>query len=188
MADQGRNWAKDRFYYGLAPNFRDTLEFVMAELPEREQAGTSFDTMYMLAKKMEAHQPTHAHRGQGFADTYQDRYQRYPTPTERVTRLAEEELLLPDPEPLEQGVPEPDMIEGLSLRITQAMNLYQRKECHCFMCGATNHFAQNCPDQESFHMWQKEQLNSQGTGSQLKEAANPPRESMSMLPLHRVCP
>ena len=41
------------------------LEFAMAELPEREQASASFDTLYMLAKKMEAHQPSHMHRGRG---------------------------------------------------------------------------------------------------------------------------
>ena len=76
--------------------------------------------------------------------------------------LAEEELLLPDPEPLEQGVLEPNMIEGLSLRMTQAMNHYQREEWHCFVCGVTDHFAWDCPHQESFHMWWKEQLNSQG--------------------------
>ena len=40
--------------------------------------------------------------------------------------LAEEELL-PDPKSLEQGVLEPDVIEGLSLRMTQAMNHYQRE-------------------------------------------------------------
>ena len=37
----------------------------MAELPEREQAGASFDMLYTLAKKMEVHQPTHMHRGVG---------------------------------------------------------------------------------------------------------------------------
>ena len=35
----------------------------MVELPEREQAGARFDTLYTLAKKMEVHQPTHTHRG-----------------------------------------------------------------------------------------------------------------------------
>ena len=36
--------------------------------------------------------------------------------------LAEQELLLSDPEPPDSEVPEPDIIEGLSLRMTQAMN------------------------------------------------------------------
>ena len=74
VVDQGKNWATDRFNHGLAPSLRDTLEFMLAELPEREQAGTSFDTLYMLAKKMEAHQPNCTHQGQGSFDLYQDGY------------------------------------------------------------------------------------------------------------------
>ena len=175
VANQGRNWVQDRFYYDLVPSLRDTLEFEMAELLEREQVGTSFDTLYTLAKKMEVHQPTHAPRGQGSSDAYQDRYQRYPTPAGRLMMLVEELLLL-DPEPLEQRVPKPDVMEGLSLRMTQAMNHYQREEHHCFMYGVTDHFAWDCPHWESFHMWWKEQLNSQGTGLQLKEANKPPKE------------
>ena len=107
VADQGKN-------------LRDALEFMMAKLPEREQAGASFDTLYMLANKMEAHQPNHIHQGQGSSDSYQDRYRRYPAPAGWMTMLANEELLPSDPEPLEQGVLEPDVIDGLSLRMTQA--------------------------------------------------------------------
>ena len=148
----------------------------MAELPEREQADTSFDMLYTLAKKMEVHQPTHTHQGQGSSDAYQDRYRRYPTPVGRVATLAKKELLSPDPDPLDQGVPELDMIESLSLRMTQAMNHYQREEHHCFVCGSIDHFAQDCPHRESFCMWWKEQLNSQGTGSQSKESAKHPKD------------
>ena len=100
MTDQGKNLVWDRFYHGLAPSSDDALEFAMVELPEREQAGASFDTLYTLVKKMEVHQPTCVHRGQGSSDAYQDRYRRYPTPTGWVATLAEEKLLLPDPEPL----------------------------------------------------------------------------------------
>ena len=63
VADQGKNWTQDRFYHGLAPSLRDALEFTMAELPEREQVGASFDTLYTLAKKMEAHQPSWTQHG-----------------------------------------------------------------------------------------------------------------------------
>ena len=84
----------------------------MAEMPEREQAGASFDMLYTLAKKMEVCQPNHTHQGQGSSDVYRDRYRRYPTPGGRVATLAEEELL---PEPLDPGVPKLDVIEGLSL-------------------------------------------------------------------------
>ena len=58
VVDQGMNWAHDRFYHGLVPRLQDALEFMMAELPEREQAGASFHMLYTLAKKMEVHQPT----------------------------------------------------------------------------------------------------------------------------------
>ena len=144
VANQGKNWAWNRFYYGLAPSLRDALELAMAELPEREQAGASFDMLYTLANKMEVHQPNHTYWGQGSSDAYWDRYRRYPTSGGRVVTLTEEELLPPDPQPLDPGVPELDVIEGLSLRMTQAMSHYQREECQCFMCGVTDHFAQNC--------------------------------------------
>ena len=169
--DQGKNLVWDQFYHGLAPSLQDALEFMMAELPEREQAGASFDTLYTLAKKMVAHQPSHTHRGLGSSDAYQDKYRRYPTPAGQVAMLAEEELLPPDPEPLDPGVPQLDIIQGPSLRMTQAMNHYQHEEHHCFVCGATDHFARYCPHQEAFHVWHKEHLNSKGAGPQHKEPA-----------------
>ena len=135
VADQGKNLAWDRFYYGLAPSLRDALTFMMAELPEREQAGVSFDTLYMLAKKMEVHQPTCTHRGQGCSDAYQDRYRRYLTHVGRVATLTKEERLPPDLEPLDLGVPEPDIIEGLSLRMTQAMNHYLGRNAAALCLG-----------------------------------------------------
>ena len=135
----------------------------MVELPERKQASASFDTLYTLAKNMDVCQPTHTHQGQGSSDAYWNRYKRCPT---SMGTLAEEELLSPDPEPLDPRVLEPNMIEGLSLRITQAMNHYLQEEHYCFVCGVTDHFAWDCSHRKSFHMWQKEQLNSQGTGSQ----------------------
>ena len=45
VVDQGKNWARDRFYHGLVPSLREALEFMMAELPKREQVGVSFDTL-----------------------------------------------------------------------------------------------------------------------------------------------
>ena len=62
-----------------------------------------------------------------------------------VAALAEEEMLPPDPEPLDPRVPELDIIEGLSLKMTQAMNHHQCEECHCFVCGVADHFAWDCP-------------------------------------------
>ena len=155
ITDQGKNLAQDRFYHGLTPSLQDALGFAMAELPEREQAGASFDMLYILAKKMEAWQPTHPHRSRsGSSDTYRDKYRRYPAHVGRVAMLEEEELLLPNPELPEflpnpelpdSEAPKPDVIEGLSLRMIQAMNQYQREECRCFVCGVTDHFARDCP-------------------------------------------
>ena len=45
---------RDRLYYGLTPSLRDVLSFTMADLPEREQADTSYLTPFtMCAKKLE---------------------------------------------------------------------------------------------------------------------------------------
>ena len=60
--DRGRDLKKDRFYHGLCPYLHDALSFAMAELPEREQARPTIDTLYMLAKKLEVGQLAHVHR------------------------------------------------------------------------------------------------------------------------------
>ena len=74
VTDWGKNLVWDWFYHGLTPSLQDALGFVMEELPEREQAGTSFNT---LAKKMEVWQPSHQHRSRsGSSDTYRDKYRR----------------------------------------------------------------------------------------------------------------
>ena len=58
VPNEGEGLRRDRFYYGLTPSLRDALSFEMADLPEREQADTSFATLYHLAKKLKAwHQP-----------------------------------------------------------------------------------------------------------------------------------
>ena len=54
LPDDGRDLKKDHFYHGLGPYLHDALSFAMAELPEREQAHPTFDTLYTLAKKLEA--------------------------------------------------------------------------------------------------------------------------------------
>ena len=54
LPDRGRDLKKDRFYHGLCPYLHDTFSFAMVELPEREQACPTFDTLYTLPKKLEA--------------------------------------------------------------------------------------------------------------------------------------
>ena len=59
LLDRGWDLKKDCFYHGLCPYLHDALSFTMAELPKREQAHPTFDTLYTLAKKLEAGQPAH---------------------------------------------------------------------------------------------------------------------------------
>ena len=107
---------------------------------------------------MEVQKPSHPHRGgSGSFEVYRDKYR-------RVAMLGEEELLPPDPElpDPDSEAHKPDVIEGLSLRMTQAMNHYQREGCCCFMCRVTDHFMRDCPYREMFRAWHKEHLNSKG--------------------------
>ena len=164
VPNEGEGLRRDRFYYGLTPSFRDALSFAMADLPEREQADTSFDTLYHLAKKLEAwHQPHNATKvGSSTHDPHKG-FKKYPTPVGHMA-MVEPDLLPPDPDPVENASPEPDYIEGLSLWMTQAMNYYQRQERKCFMCRASGHFARDCPHRRAFRAWHKDNLNSQGAG------------------------
>ena len=134
----------------------------MANLPEREQADTSFDTLYYLAKKLEVrHQPCGMAKGGTSTHDPHKGYKKYFTPR-GCAATVEADLFPPDPEPVEGTPPKPDHIEGLLLRMTQAMNHYQKQEHHCFMCRDTGHFMQDCPHCEAFHTWHKEHLNSLG--------------------------
>ena len=60
VPNEGEGLRQDHFYYGLIPSLRDMLSFVMADLPEREQADMSIDTLYHLAKKLEACHQLHS--------------------------------------------------------------------------------------------------------------------------------
>ena len=164
VPNEGEGLRRDHFYYGLIPSLRDMLSFVMADLPEREQADTSFDTLYHLAKKLEAcHQPRNMTKGGTLTHDPHKGYKKYSTPV-GCAATVEADLFPPDPELVESAPPEPDHIEGLSLRMTQAMNHYQKQECRCFMCRDTGHFMRDCPHREAFHTWHKEHLNSLGAG------------------------
>ena len=65
------------------------------------------------------------------------------------------------------------------------MNHYQREEHQCFMCGATDHFAQDWLHRDSFRLWQKEQLNSQGGGSQPEEPIKPSTDVSACMAMMR---
>ena len=56
LPDHGRDLKKDCFYHGLHPYLHDALSFAIVELPKREQAHPTFDTLYTLVKKLEAGQ------------------------------------------------------------------------------------------------------------------------------------
>ena len=92
-------------------------------------------------------------------------YKKYPTPVGCVATIGSD-LLPPDPDPEENAPPKLDHIEGLSLRMTQAMNHFQKQERKCFICGDPGHFVRECPHHEAFHAWHKDYLNSQGVGQE----------------------
>ena len=171
VLNEGEGLRRDRFYYGLTPSLRDALSFAMADLPETEQADTSFDTLYHLAKKLEAwHHPHNATKvGSSTHDPHKG-YKKYPTLVGCMATV-EPDLLLPDPDPVENAPPEPDQIEGLSLWMAQAMNHYQRQERKCFVCGDSGHFTRECPLHEAFHAWHKDHLNFQGAGQKNRTPA-----------------
>ena len=90
LPDQGRDLKKDCFYHGLCPYLHDALSFEMAELPKREQAHPTFDTLYTLAKKLEAWQPACTCRYVPSSDAYREKHRHYPVPAGRVVALEEE--------------------------------------------------------------------------------------------------
>ena len=156
VPNEGEGLRRDRFYYGLIPSLIDVLNFAMADLPEREKADTSFDTLYHLAKKLEEpHQPCNATKGGALTHNSHKGYKKYLTPVGHAATV-EVDLFPPDPDPVESAPPEPDHIERLSLRMTQAMNHYQKQEHQCFMCRDTGHFVRDCPHCKAFHAWHKE--------------------------------
>ena len=141
---------KDRFYHRLHPYLHDALSFAMAELPKREQACPTFDTLYTLIKKLEVGQPAHTHRYTSSSEMYREKNRHYPVPVDRVAALDEEGLTLTDPVTGEDSKSKVEVAGGLNVCLAQTMSRYQREEQKCFMCGSPGHFARDCPHCDAF--------------------------------------
>ena len=97
LPDQGRDLKKDHFYHGLWPYLHDALSFVMAELPKREQAHPMFNTLYTLAKKLEAGQLVCTCQYAPSSDAYREKHRCYPVLAGRVAALEEDGVASADP-------------------------------------------------------------------------------------------
>ena len=117
LPDHGRDLKKDCFYHQLCPYLHDALSFAMAELPEREQAHPTFDTLYTLVKKLEAGQPAWACHYATGSEAYQEKHRCYPALTGRVVALEEEGVASADPTSGEA-------VDGLNMHLAQAMSHY----------------------------------------------------------------
>ena len=150
---QGWDLKKDRFYHGLHPYLHDALSFAMAELPEREQAHPTFNTLYMLTKKLEVGQPVSKHWYTTSSEVYRDKHRCYLTPVGWVAALEEEGSALSDQVTGEDSESEVEVVGGLNMRLAQVMSHYQWEEQQCFVCGLLGHLAQGCPHHEAFRQW-----------------------------------
>ena len=127
LPDRGRDLKKDHFYHGLHPYLHDALSFAMAELPERERASPTFDTLYTLPKKLEVGQPAHMCQYTTSSEAYRDKHRRYLAPTGWVAALEEEGSALSDQVTGEDSECEVEVVGGLNVHLAQAMSCYQRK-------------------------------------------------------------
>ena len=128
---------KDHFYHGLCPYLHDALSFAMAELPKREQAHPTFDTLYTLAKKLEAGKLACTRRYTPTPDVYREKHRCYPASAGRVAALEEEGQVSTDPVSGEDSESEVEVVDGLNMHLAQAMSCYQREEQKCFVCVST---------------------------------------------------
>ena len=88
----------------------------------------TFDTLYTLAKKLEAGQPARACCYVPSSDAYREQHRHYPALTGRVATLEEEGVASADPASGEDSELEVEAVDGLNVCLAQAMSLYQREE------------------------------------------------------------
>ena len=155
---------KDHFYHGLCPYLHDALSFAMVELTKREQAHPMFDTLYTLAKKLEAGLPVFTCQYTPSSDAYREKHRCYPAPVGRVAALEEEGVVSANPTSGEDSESEVEAVDGFNVCLAQAMSHYQREEWKCFVCGSPGHFARDYPHCNAFKRWHWQQLNAKGAG------------------------
>ena len=140
LPDRGWDLKKDHFYHGLCPYLHDALSFAMAELPKREQACPTFDTLYTLAKKLEVGQPVHMRWYTPCSEVYRDKHRCYLALMGQVAALEEEGLVLSDQVTGKDSESEVEVVGGLNVCLAQVMSCYQQEERQCFVWGSPSHF------------------------------------------------
>ena len=155
----------------------------MVELPGREHAHPTFDTLYTLTKKLEAGQPARTCWYAPSSDIYREKHRHYPAPVGKVAALEEERLASTDPVSREDSESDVEAVDGLNVHLAQVMSCYQREERKCFMCGSPGHFTRDCPHHDAFKQWHREQLNAKGVGENSQHA---PR-TMNQQPEVNIC-
>ena len=141
LPDRGQDLKNDCFYHGLRPYLHDALSFAMAELPEREQAHPTFDTLYMLAKRLEVGQLVHTCQYTTSFEAYRDKHRHYLMLAGKVAALEEEGSALSDQVTGEDSESEVEVVGGLNVSLAQVMSRCQWEEQQCFVCGSPGHFA-----------------------------------------------
>ena len=128
LLDRGWDLKKDRLYHRLCPYIHDTLSFAMAELPEREQAHPTFDTLYTLAKKLEVGQLVRACQYTPSSKVYRDKHRCYIALKGWVAALEEEGSVPSNQVTGEDSKFKVEVVGGINVQVAQAMSCYQRKE------------------------------------------------------------
>ena len=93
LPDRGRDLKKDASITDCAPTSMMPLALLWQSCL-REQAHPTFDTLYMLAKKLEAGQLARAYRYTPSSEVYRDKHRRYAVPTGWMAALEEEGSML----------------------------------------------------------------------------------------------